>query len=90
MDEQKFVYRDPETGETSPVRFMTFLSEWIKCSDRLPEHDDFVLFWDNGFYIGWLKRTDRNSKFVWLDEEWTHHNPTHWMPLPSPPEASND
>lgn len=54
--------------------------EWISTKDLLPNHDGFVLVWhdpyiDLCFYEGG----------IWRDEEWIHHDVSHWMPVPEPP-----
>lgn len=68
------------------------MSEWIKCSDRLPEYNTEVLVtaefdrpgdWRHS--IGALDSNMRDSaawKWWVKGASWT---PTHWMPLPEPP-----
>lgn len=58
-------------------------SEWIKCSDRLPETWQEVLFWDGmETYIGSLRDDG------WLDNYGEKRKEvTHWMSLPEPPES---
>ena len=72
------------------------MSEWIKCSDRLPNKDQKVLFYvldREKMYAGYFTKDHRccslpSEKFVenlgdwWFDEETI----THWMPLPKLPE----
>lgn len=74
--------------------------EWIKCSERLPENDDYVLVYNfkDGISTGFFKSSDIDyyiesdgSKFYtdtgWqTGYEWAPYmSPTHWMPLPKPP-----
>lgn len=61
---------------------------WVPCSERLPEHDQYVDIW--GPVIGRITHArycfDTNNYFDgfgWIDEKVTH-----WMPLPSLPEVS--
>ena len=59
---------------------------WIPVSERLPEHGDFVLAWDNEI-IEVLKyiRTFGGEWFIDIADAAVY--PTHWMPLPQPPEV---
>ena len=64
---------------------ITKVSEWIQCSERMPELDVEVLVWFGNFiYIDSLYY-EKNLK-----EYWWQGNcklPTHWMPLPEMPEV---
>ena len=66
--------------------------EWIKCSERLPEHLDKVLVvyehsdnilmanYQDGIYH------DKGFFVYYADGRKMTHSPiTHWMPLPNPP-----
>lgn len=66
------------------------MNEWISVEDRLPENDDHVLAATQN------KRGEYN-----IVKAYYHHglgcwaagmnsNVTHWMPLPDPPERSED
>ena len=57
--------------------------KWISVEDRLPKKDTECLVFEDGVmhvteYVGWT------------DLEWFNvhggHFPSHWMPLPEPPE----
>lgn len=72
------------------------MNQWIKCSERLPEKDQKILFYvldREQVYAGYysidshrspfpIKRFRENLDDWWFDEETI----THWMPLPAIPE----
>lgn len=82
---------------TAPV-LQNFSNGWIKCSDRMPEDDDFVLIYPLpdfgvdlhvGQYIkfhkkgpGWFAQVSEQNYGI----EFYPITVTHWMPLPSAPE----
>ena len=57
------------------------MSEWIKCSDRLPPNHTKVLCC-NRLMIAIATRVN-NSWFASISSY--PMNPTHWQPLPEPP-----
>lgn len=64
-------------GEAEEVN----VSEWIKCSDLMPDGGDAYLTWD-GRYV-----TKTPFLFgAWQANHFVAKNITHWMPLPEPPE----
>lgn len=76
------------------------MSEWISVNDRLPDTDDIVLAVFDGKveiakYCEWRKRDDElNGRWVIVtdyeynsDIVYDAYYPTHWMPLPAPPET---
>lgn len=67
------------------------MSEWISVKDRLPNYGDdcliyinkeihFAHYWQDDFYQPY---TSYNSRYI-------KKNITHYMPLPKPPEDTND
>ena len=54
---------------------------WIPVSERLPNKGDEVLVYNGEFYLA-----ERHSDY-WDTLEGFIEGVTHWMPLPSPPEA---
>lgn len=75
------------------------MTEWIKCSDRLPETDENCLVIDeNGdCYVACLVLLNANGYRTEDTTYWSEQStgcgccsngisPTHWMPLPPPPE----
>ena len=74
------------------------MSEWISCSERLPDGAQRVLV--NTKYCGRLVcglsgNYDANDNFIprrWgciNDIDFELNEVTHWMPLPSPPKGEN-
>jgi len=58
---------------------------WISVKDRLPDRDDYVLAcFDDGF-IATIGYADDWELWDGLCGE-----PTHWMPLPDPPEMEDE
>ena len=58
------------------------MSEWIRCSDSLPEKYEEVLVYSAkyGVQVDWIAD---NVDYLW----WNYGElVTHWMPLPNPPE----
>ncbi|EGA1166341.1 DUF551 domain-containing protein [Escherichia coli] len=58
---------------------------WISCSERMPDNNHDVLFFDVWGYIriGWFSADDRS----WFtSDDGCCMEVTHWMPLPEPPQ----
>lgn len=64
------------------------MSEWIKCSDRLPENGIPCLVFAPEYDVdGYSIATYTNGRKKWTDNHFTFITEyvTHWMPLPEPP-----
>ena len=68
------------------------MSKWIKCDDRMPKDHETVLvagLWGNTGPLYWMEVKTRIDN-AWHEQEegdeWEGYPPTHWMPLPKPPE----
>ncbi|CNG10451.1 Protein of uncharacterised function (DUF551) [Yersinia enterocolitica] len=86
------VYLTPQLNSQVP------LGSWIKCSDRMPENDEFVLIWplpDFGveLHVGQYIKFHKNGP-GWFAQVYEYNygvefypiTVTHWMPLPAAPE----
>ncbi|EEC7403999.1 DUF551 domain-containing protein [Escherichia coli] len=61
---------------------------WISCSERMPDNNHDVLFFDVWGYIriGWFSADD----WSWFtSDDGCCMEVTHWMPLPEPPQEVN-
>ena len=60
------------------------MTEWIKCSDRLPPLDLPILLFDIDIYTGYLSAY--GSYHINCNcREGSDCEPTHWAELPEPP-----
>ena len=75
------------------------MSEWISVKDRLPPQDINVLVYDQisnlfslsslTYETGWAENGDDKLYLIWEDIQFHDRDePTHWMPLPNPPEEA--
>lgn len=62
---------------------------WIACSERMPEPGRSVL-------VIWYRRIECRA-WVWDGDRWTYFDggftygaPSHWMPMPEPPDRQAD
>jgi len=78
------VIRKDCNGALAKARLEALQSQWIPCSERLPE--------DTGNYLVWQKGSGESFADVsWFsgDSEFGckfYYDISHWMPLPTPPE----
>ena len=65
--------------------------EWISVKDRLPEEQQYIIFYinDNGLFL-----EDRIATGIYEDGQFCDDHgfnwgleTTHWMPLPKPPKS---
>lgn len=74
------------------------MSEWISVNDRIPESIDRVLTW----HPSWGHLIGYHDMYLWVacgvhcttapysnNQENYDEIPTHWMPLPEPPNKSS-
>ena len=89
------LYTTPQLNSQVP------LGSWIKCSDQMPEDDEFVRIWplpDFGveLHVGQYIKFHKNGP-GWFAQVYEHNygvefypiTVTHWMPLLAAPEKEN-
>ena len=76
-------YKGSEYKEYVPVEYLTPATDWVKCSERMPEFDVPVLVHTgNGMEIDHTYDFGDGVSF-YSD---LYGELTHWMPLPAPPQ----
>lgn len=66
---------------------------WTEVPDEIPHEilksinaDNQVLAYENGrYYNAWFEFEQSEGGWFWTDEADSEPNPSHFMPLPSPP-----
>lgn len=68
------------------------MTDWISVEDRLPEYSEQVITYSKPSKFNRLVTTGRRKCTDGTGEVWQREDgwegifePTHWMPLPSPP-----
>ena len=64
------------------------VQKWISVKDRLPEDGEIVLVCGSrgGVYTAVLNKPGQYKGWHKLNSKIHYCDPTHWMPLPEPPE----
>ena len=61
--------------------------EWISVNDRVPEDLQVVLCHNKeGFFIACFRHRFKMEPWFQPYDDSINDDPTHWMPLPKPPE----
>lgn len=66
------------------------MSEWIKCSERMPEETDDIIVVSDGIVVSGISYSRRYGFYMAAleyDSDAPIKDVTHWMPLPEPPEV---
>ena len=70
------------TGFEAGLKYAS--AKWISVKDRLPEHfEDVLTFEDGEFYS--VNSISQLTKYWWDSDEGFERHPSHWMPLPEAP-----
>ena len=87
-DEREYInvayenYNGTEYIEYTHKENLTKISDWIPCSERMPEYDSEVIVTD-GNYVWRDKCYDFGDGLCFYDDN--DSSATHWMPLPATP-----
>jgi hypothetical protein len=75
-------------GDDAIAAVGELLPSWIPVSERLPEEDvDVLVMTGYGMHVA-----DLDEYGTWNashGDSWQFPEPTHWMPLPEPPETTS-
>jgi len=66
------------------IRELLGKPQWISVKDRLPEHFEDVLTFEDGECYR-VNSISELTKYWWDSDEGFERNPSYWMPLPAPP-----
>ena len=66
-----------------PDEFVTLATDWVKCSERMPELGVPVLV--IGGSTAWVDKAYESDDGISFYED-NYGRATHWMPLPAPPQ----
>lgn len=62
------------------------MSQWIKCSEQMPDVGVEVIISCNGEVMGGMALSRDGAFYEVVEEYWSPPNePSHWQPLPPPP-----
>ena len=79
--------RPIEDALTARIAELEKAQRWIPVSKSLPEDGEFVLAWDDEIIeVLEYKNTYGGASFLNIADTTVY--PTHWMPLPEPPEGA--
>jgi hypothetical protein len=82
---KEFDLRIRQGGDDAIAAVSELLPRWIPVSERLPQRGEKVLAFDPMMPI---IQSARLTNEDWECEGLDFLKPTHWMPLPEPPEAT--
>lgn len=84
----RLAWRAWKAGVQTVMNKGRFMGKWIKCSERMPYEGQEVIVMDVNCNRVQSGMVYVHGGFVDFNEEYYEvHNPSHWMPLPEPPEV---
>ncbi|MTC11930.1 DUF551 domain-containing protein [Providencia stuartii] len=91
MRQLKKIGVSDERNNVNRWRHLMQGTNWVKCSDSLPEDSTEVLVYCDDTKEMMVAYLDDDGDFCWLDQEILGTQlicyPSHWMPLPPMPEG---